>query len=86
MTRPLAASKASWVGGRPPVEGPPPRSTRSPRPSRASTRWDTVDRASPVARASSARLAAAPSRTSWNMTPGVRMCGLTLRREAMRGI
>ena len=31
-TTPLAASKASWVGGRPPVEGPPPCSTSRPEP------------------------------------------------------
>ena len=46
--------KANWAGGRPPVDAASPaRSRRGCWPSRASTRWATVDRASPVIVASS---------------------------------
>lgn len=59
-------------GGRPPVEAPASAAISSTKPCamRASTRWEAVERASPVIRATSARVAAAPVLISASTSPG----------------
>ncbi len=55
-TTPAAGLRVSRVGRRPPVDGPSPASTSTPRSSSSSTRCEMVDRANPVILASSARV------------------------------
>ena len=57
--------------GRPPVEGVSPASSTSPLASSASTRCATVERASPVCRARSARVTAVPARIRLSSSPAV---------------
>ena len=64
-----AGLKAKRDGGLPPLELASPAGPTSPECIRASMRDATVDRASPVVRASSARVRALPSRRSWNRSP-----------------
>src|SRR4051794_29027883 len=70
-TTPAAWLKARTVGGRPPVDALPPASRTSPAPSSASTRCATVERASPVWRARSARVVAVPLRISSSSAPAL---------------
>jgi hypothetical protein len=57
------------VGGLPPVEVASPACPTRPLASSASTRAATVERANPVLAASSERVRARPSRSSWNSSP-----------------
>ena len=68
-TTPALRLKAKVFGGRPPVEALAPAGTTSRCASRASIRWATVERASPVSATSSARVLARPSRMSRSMAP-----------------
>ena len=64
-----AGLKAKRDGGRPPLELASPAGPTSPESISASMRDATVERARPVVRASSARVRALPSRSSWNRSP-----------------
>jgi hypothetical protein len=68
---------ANSDGGLPPVETAPPYGAIRPSFIKASTREATVERASPVSWASSARVRGVPSRSSWNtsLAPGAGSAG-----------
>ena len=69
-TTTLAAGlSAKSAGGRPPVERAPPNGATSSRRMSTSIRAAMVDRARPVASASSARVQGRPSRSSSKMSP-----------------